>query len=322
MIRLASEQFVPVAGDDWYQRRRDDAEGAFFRSVANQGPRKGPATASGGPTRQGIYCLTASGKLLAFRNAQDAKVMLQTVRQALARWQALPAEERRPGAVKVRELDRTDPNYTRTPPPGGLILDASTRILDRDGKGCFVKGTCSVVGGDKAARDHLWLKKAEWQALVPEGAKKGQTFPMPAAVAGRLLRFHLLDNTRGEPNYWEPGDVRRHSLTWTVEEANAREVRLVLVGTALLEAGKGRFARGFDVALRGHLTYDRAKKAITRFDVVAVGDHWGHGTYTGRPRPGRQPLGVALALSAGTRPGDLVPPQGLREVGAYFARGR
>ena len=38
IIRLAAEDFVPVTADDWYQRRRQDAEGEFFRKVADQGP--------------------------------------------------------------------------------------------------------------------------------------------------------------------------------------------------------------------------------------------------------------------------------------------
>ena len=59
IVRMAREDFVPVAADDWYERRRNDAEGDFFRRVADQGPRKG----EGGSTRQGIYCLTADGKL-------------------------------------------------------------------------------------------------------------------------------------------------------------------------------------------------------------------------------------------------------------------
>ena len=75
MIRLASKEFIPVSGDDWYQRRRNDSEGEFFRKVADQGPRKG----KGGGTRQGIYCFTASGKLLAYKNAQDARVMRETI---------------------------------------------------------------------------------------------------------------------------------------------------------------------------------------------------------------------------------------------------
>src|SRR5262245_23879956 len=122
MIRLATDKFVPVSADDWYQRRRSDAEGEFFRKVADQGPRKG----KGGSTRQGIYCFTASGKLLAYKNAQDAKVMLETVRQALKRFEALPEVERKAGAVKVPDHGKVDARYARTPPEGGHILRAYT----------------------------------------------------------------------------------------------------------------------------------------------------------------------------------------------------
>src|SRR5262245_42240223 len=161
MIRLASKEFVAVSGDDWYQRRRNDAEGEFFRKFADQGTRTG----KGGSWRQGLYCITASGKLLGYKNAQDASVMLQTVKQALKSFKALPEDERKPGAVSVPEHGKLDARYARTPPEGGLILRAYTRILDRDeGKG-FTKGECKFTGGDRAARDHVWLKKEEWQSL-------------------------------------------------------------------------------------------------------------------------------------------------------------
>ncbi|HYN63725.1 MAG TPA: hypothetical protein VES36_03895, partial [Candidatus Limnocylindrales bacterium] len=62
IVRMAGDDYVAVACDDWYQRRRRDAEGEFFTSVTNQGPRKGER----GDTRQGIYLLTAGGKLLAY----------------------------------------------------------------------------------------------------------------------------------------------------------------------------------------------------------------------------------------------------------------
>src|SRR5258708_21341296 len=101
---MAKEDYVPVSGDDWYERRRDDAEGVFFRKVADQGPRKG----QGGSTRQGIYCLTASGKLLAYKNHQDPEVMRDVLQRALAEWKKLPAAERAADAVKVEDLDKTD----------------------------------------------------------------------------------------------------------------------------------------------------------------------------------------------------------------------
>jgi hypothetical protein len=317
---MATEDYVPVAGDDWYQRRRNDAEGKFFRSIADQGPRKGTA----GSTRQGIYCFTADGKLLAFKNAGDLpEVMREVLRKGLHEWQKLPAERRKPGAISVEDLDRTDPIYARTPPSGGLIVNVYTRILGRDKNG-WCKGKCETPGGDQAARDHLWLTKAEWKALVPANPMKGDRSPLPAAVAERILRFHLIDNTRGEPPLWRREDVRAQKLTLTVEEVTPARIELRLDGSALLatEANAAKAARGFDVRLLGHLQYDREKQVLNRFDVVAVGDHWGHGPYTGGARPGRQPLGIAFELATGKGVADLVPPQATREIDVYFGRGR
>src|SRR5262245_63247967 len=116
---MAREQFVAVSADDWYQRRRQDAEGEYFRKVADQGPRKG----QGGSTRQGIYMLTADGKLLAYKNAgQNPDVMRDVLKQGLAEWARLPEERRKPGAVKVDDLERVDKRYDRAPPLGGLIV--------------------------------------------------------------------------------------------------------------------------------------------------------------------------------------------------------
>src|SRR5262245_12816551 len=126
-MRMASEDYVPVAADDWYQRRREDAEGQFFRKVADQGPRKG----EGGSTRQGIYALTADGKLLTYKNAgQNPAVMRDTLRDGLREWQKLPDERRKPGAVKVEDAGKPDSRFARTPPPGALIVTVYTRILD------------------------------------------------------------------------------------------------------------------------------------------------------------------------------------------------
>jgi hypothetical protein len=317
---MATEDYVPVAADDWYQRRRDDAEGKFFRAVAGQGPRKG----EGGSTRQGIYCFTADGKLLTYKNAgQLPDVMRDTLRQGLREWNKLPAERRTPGTVKVEDFENDDARYTRTPPPGGLIVNVYTRILDHE-QGELCRGTCPTRGGDQAARDHLWLTEAEWKSLVPANPSKGDRLPLPAAVAERILRFHLTDNTRGEPPMWQRDEIRSQEMTLTVEEATPAAVRLRLDGSALLATHEdaAKASRGFDVRLLGYIGYDRVKQAIDRFDVVAVGDHWGEGTYTRRARPGRMPLGVAFELASGKSGADLVPPQAARHIDGYFGRDR
>jgi hypothetical protein len=316
VIRLARTKYVAVAGDDWYQRRRQDAEGKFFRQVADQGPRKGV----GGSTRQGIYLLTADGTLLAFHNHQDAGVMLTFLRRGLQKWNALPAARRKPGVIKIKDLDRTDARYTRTPPKNGLVVNVYARILERGPKGTYRKGTCKNKGGDRAAHDHLWLTEKDWKALLPARAKKGITYAMPAHIARRIFRFHLIDNTRGEPPLWTAEQIRSGKMTLTVEDASAAGVRLRLDGSAVLadDADLARAKRGFDARLLGYIHYDAKAKKIDRFDLVAVGDHWGEGIFTRGARPGRKPLGVAFALADGKSAADRVPPQGAREIHAYL----
>lgn len=315
IIDLIKTRFVPVAADDWYQRRRDDDEGIFFRKVADQGPRKGV----GGSTRQGIYAFTAAGKLLGYRNHPDADVMHGFMRDALKAWDKLPAEDRAKGAVAVGEVKKVDAAYARTPPKGGLIVNVFTRILERTDD-FYCHGTCKFPGGDKAAHDRLWLTADELQALMPKDAKVGQEVSIPPSVAYRLARFHLVDNTRGEPPMWSKQQVRSLTLKLVAEAINTDEVRMKLTGAVLLSSDADVKAshRGYDVSLIGEIRYDPVARKMTRFNAVVLGDHWGSGPFTGGARPGRAPLGIALELADPARAADLVPPQAARESSAYF----
>ncbi len=99
---MATHDYVAVAADDWYQRRRRDDEGEFFRAVANQGPRKGGID---GDTRQGIYILTAGGKLLDYRNAgQNPEVMRETV--ASGRQLSFRAPNLTHNGIVLAQMDR------------------------------------------------------------------------------------------------------------------------------------------------------------------------------------------------------------------------
>src|SRR5207245_116652 len=122
-----------------------DEEGKFFRKVADRGPRKG----EGGSTRQGIYCCTAEGKLLAYKNAgQDAAVMREVLRQGLAAWRKLPADQRRPGTPSIGETGASDKRYERTPPKNAIIVNVFTRILNRDSSGSWTGGSCPIEGAN------------------------------------------------------------------------------------------------------------------------------------------------------------------------------
>jgi len=326
IIRLASESFVPVTGDDWYQRRRQDAVGEFFRGVARQGPRGG--TDQG--TNQGIYFFTASGKLLAYKNAgQNADVMRDVFHEALAKWNRLPADERKAGAALVPDIAASDldPRYTRGLPEAGLVVNVFTRALERDKEGRLETCSGDTSGGFhgfQTAYDHLWLTKAEWQSLLPPEPHVGDTVPLPDEISARIARFHLTDNTRGEPNMWQPHEVLRREFTLTVSEVTEERVRLKLEGSVLLATGPDpeKAKRGYDAALLGTIELDRAGGRVRRFDLAALGDTWGSGTYTRGARPGRNPLAVVFELAEGDRPADKVPPQAMREPSRYFSASR
>ena len=113
---------------------------------------------------------------------------------------------------------------------------------------------------------------------------------------------------------------RRETPEEVVKDASAKEIRLELTGNVLLatDTDVKSAKRGYDAALRGDLRVDRASGTFTKFNVVALGEHWGEGTYTGGARPGHTPFGVAFELADPNRDADRVPPQAIREVGAYY----
>jgi hypothetical protein len=336
IVRMGRENYVAVACDDWYQRRRRDAEGEFFIRVADQGPRKG----EGGDTRQGIYVLTASGKLLAYKNAgQSPQVMLETLRDGLEKWNRLPQSERAPSGVKIPAHGKLDSDYHREPPPGGVIIKVYARALDHQkpasaesarssthglafdlNDSLFADAQCTVGKGDEASRDHLWLTEREWRSLIPEEPQPDAQMPVPTQIAERILRFHLVDNTRGEPPMWRRDEIRASTLNLVVQSVSREEIQLRLKGFALLAtaADPEKASRGYQPQLIGFIRYDRKQRRLTQFDVVAVGDQWGNGPYTRGGRPGRTPLGIAFELSSGESPADRVAPQGARELRNYL----
>ena len=72
-----------------------------------------------------------------------------------------------------------------------------------------------------------------------------------ASDAERLARFHLTDNTRGEPPMWRKDEVRHSDLMLTVTKATDDRIQLRLDGAVLLatNADPARAVRGFEVRL-------------------------------------------------------------------------
>jgi hypothetical protein len=246
------------------------------------------------------------------------KALGDDLEKALKAFARLPESERRPGAVTVEDRGprRQSPPQA---PPGTLVIKTYVRALARDAGGPWQVPRRVMYGKvvpTEPNRDFLWLTAAEWQALLPARPFPGDAVPVPASVRDRLVRFHLVDIAGGLSGFWKPEEVRAEEFTLRVEEASAAEVRLRLRGTARL-GRSDREAVAYEVL--GNLTYDRAKKALTRFDAVALSEK-GH---TDRATKTLAPLGIAFELAAADAADARIPPYGTWEgVERYLNTGR
>ncbi len=275
IVSLLKSRFIPVAIDQAYQRRQKDTEGDFYRKIAGQGPRnnfKG--------TTQGLYLATASGQLLGYNNNRGGDRIRRMMKKALEGFEA-------PAAAVIKR-SKVDARYNPKPPEEGLVVRVQSKVLGGYEK---TEDRWRKIFQDTLSRDNLWVTKEEQDALAA-----GR---IPPALQKRIARYHLVDNTRGEPPMWKADEIR--SIEFSLKDGRLR-------GSVHLETASGE--RGYKVSLLGHVEKKNGK--ITRFDLVARGDFWGEGTYTRGAPKGRFPLGASFTLADGSDIADGVPPQGSR----------
>jgi hypothetical protein len=275
IVEALRTRFIPIAVDQHDRRREKDAEGEFFAKILAQAGRGLEGTS------QGFYFFSPAGKLLEFENTLSADRMKRMLDSALRKYE--PKEE-----VPAIEEGAKDERFDYKPPQGGLVVTVTSKVLGGYGE---PKGHDQAAYQSALGLDHLWLRKDECEALA-----KGE---LPESVKTRIARYHLVDNTRGEPPFWKAEDVKRLELT-------LRDGRLS--GSVRFENAKGD--RGYDAQLSGIVEAKDGK--VTRFDVVARGDFWGEGTYTRGAPKGKFPLAVALTVATGKDESDHAPPGGAR----------
>ena len=277
---MLKTKFVPVAIDQAYQRRQKDTEGDFYRKIAGQGPRSNFRG-----TTQGFYIATPAGQLLLYNNNRDPAKVRRLMHEKLQQFQRSGEAKKKVAAIETK---RVDARYSPKPPRGGLVVRVNAKIL-----GGYEPTTnrWRSIFQTALSRDNLWISKAEHQALA-----KGQ---LPTALQRRIVRYHLVDNTRGEPPMWRENEIRRLDLQ--LENGELR-------GSVLLRTANGK--RGYEAKLRVRVEVKDGQ--VRRFDLVADGKFWGEGTYTRNAPKGKFPLAVAFRLADGKDIADRVPPQGSR----------
>lgn len=280
IVKMLKTRFIPVAIDQAYQRRQKDAEGEFYRKIAGQSPRS-----NFNSTTQGFYVSTASGMLMLYNNNRDPAKVRRLMQRQLDEFQLngfakLDVAEIKPGKV--------DPRYNPRLPAGGLVVRVRAKIL-----GGYKPTTdrWRQIFQTSLSRDNLWISDSEHRALV-----RGE---IPAGLQKRIARFHLVDNTRGEPPMWQEAEIRKVEMKLDNGRLTGR------VGLATSDK-----SRGYDAELKGFITAKDGK--VVRFDVVSLGEFWGEGRYTRGAPVGKFPLAVSFSLADGSDVADTIPPQASR----------
>jgi hypothetical protein len=278
------------------QRGKGDVD-RLFQQVAEQGHYAGRTKPTN--TRQGIYAFAPSGAFLGSMNSNRPENMVKMLTAALAKWEALPEEERYPQTVP------TQWTWAELYPADGLVLRVYSRDLPRDDQELPTDWRRRAWN-----QDFAWFRKAELAGFLPQDPAPGATKDVPRKLVERLATLHLVDNVRGQTPAFNAEHLREGSLASEVMSVEGDVVHLRLSGIAKLGA-EGRWPidgvrgepqeqqRGADFTLLGYADWDSAAGRFTRFDLLAIGDRWGATQYNGRADdPGPAPMGVLFTITA------------------------
>lgn len=303
-MQLAAH-FVPAADEVWRLQRGNDPECLFFQGFADGGHYRG----SGG-TRQGIYTCTPDGRLLSSVNSLNPERVLEAVREGLARWEELPEEER--GARQSSSIEAAH-RWEWSYPDDGLVLSTVVRDLPPD-------GDPSAPQAERYNFDHAWYDAAEARGFAPPRAAVGTTYTVPRPLVERLVRFHLVDNARGQGLPFDGSEVEEALLTGTVRAVADSSVQIDFEGrTSARSEGvwlggdndwkhEGEFPRRLETTLLGSGTFDTERGSFSALELLALGEREGRAPVNGRHQDlGPAPIGFVLELAPDT-PSHRVPP--------------
>ena len=297
IVAMLQRDFIPVAIDQAYQRRQQDGEGELYRHIASQGPRNDFANG----TSQGFYVATDGGHLIFYNNNRNPERLRRLMREALDAFNNRGVVG--PPNIDLDGLDDRAPDarYNPSPPEGGLVVRVRAKVTAGHTPS---DDPTATLFQNAVSRDNLWVREDEHHDLV-HGA-------FPDTLARRIARFHLVDNTRGEPALWH----NTHIKTLDIHLDDDGTI------TGHIQLANDEGDRTYDTFLRGQITVK--DHAVTGFTLAAEGTHHGVGRYTAIHAPeGDFTLAVTFALAdpEDEDPADAIPPQGSRGwVDGYLRR--
>jgi hypothetical protein len=280
VVDLLKKEFVCVGIAHNGAGRRKDAEGDFARKIIGKGG-----------TLQGLHVINTKGDLVGYVYDFRPQSVLAMLNKVLKNYEHVDAPE----------IDFKNKDKRFTMPEDSLVVVTTTKVLGGHDPVQAAKGTIRYdmenAWKTSMGREHLWIRKDEVQALL-----KGT---LSESLRKRIVRYHLVDNTRGTPTGWTESDIKKAELTL---EAGT------LKGRVHLETLDGK--RGYEADLLGFIEVKTG--TVTRFDLVANGQFWGQGAHTPGAPKGRFPLAIAFTLAEPSDPLYNLVPDAVRCYADYL----
>ena len=250
---------------------------------------------------QGHYAVAPSGELLAASSSADPKVLVEMMKQGLAKWATLSREKRllpkSPDPKEAENWRRKEKLY----PDDGLALRVVARDQQRE-------------RWPDSNLDYAWFRKDEARALLPAKPKKGAKHDVPRELAQRLARFHLLDNVHALNYTFFPKEaIEKARLTSTVVQVKGDLVSLSFEGETRASLVSPKKI-GYEPKLLGRATFNLKEQKFVSFELLAVGLRWGLGNCNQRHIPAPALMGIVFTL-AGDSQAERLPPAFISRYG-------
>lgn len=273
-VKLINQEFVPLAVNG----------GRFGEILTARGEVVAPALISGdtgGP------------------DGKNNPLAPKRLKEALEEFKKLPPEKKRASTEELPKSWKDKANPYAQSPADGLILRQYRRVIHRDAEGRMHR--------QALYHDFLWMTKAEWQSLVPEQRRVGESFAAPDFLVSRIALHHA--QVVASACALRLNDTPKPMLTLTVEEASPDQLRFRVQGIFKVTEHNDLLINGIaEYQICGCLHYDAKKKIFTRFDLAALGEVANRRKDVVVPEGRTFVGGWMFELSPGDTPWERTPP--------------
>lgn len=254
-----------------------------------------------GNTAQGFFIVGADGKFYGWDNYHKTEHIMRFLDEGLERFHANP-----PAKIAVSQQDLEE-HFCIVPEPDTSIVRVYTRIRP------VPSGADDL--NNSVGRDFLWVLGDETKQISDTAHDDHSEFSLPPNLVARIVRFHMLDNVRGEPDHWQPGEIKDCVFTARMVHSNKDVKSYEFHGKFSQQSRNGK--RTFDGTIEGQFEIATNSPKMTKFRALANATASGASRFTPGAPAGRFP--VVIAMTEADDPlTKIVPPHALDGWGEYF----